>query len=62
MFVLDDFLEFLIVYWFKGSLMETSQEASCKLISSQNATWGIILPLGILDGDHLNSTWESVLH
>lgn len=34
MFVLNDLLEFVIVYWFKGSLMEIGQEANCKLISN----------------------------
>lgn len=33
MFVLDDLLEFLIVYWFKGSLIKTGQEANYELIS-----------------------------
>lgn len=47
MFALDDILEFLIVYWFRDSVTETSQEASCKLISSSNASWGIIVPLGV---------------
>jgi hypothetical protein len=30
--------------------MEIGQEASCTLISSWNATWRIVVPLGLLDG------------
>lgn len=37
MFVLDELLDFFMIYHFKGDLVKASQDASCKLILSKDA-------------------------
>lgn len=48
MFVLNNFLKFLIDHRLKGSITETCQEAGCKLISTRVPCDVFLIPLGLV--------------
>jgi hypothetical protein len=54
MFVLNDLLDFIIIYCFKGNLAETGQGVSYKFIP-------IVIPLRILVRDCLGPAWVVAL-